>query len=280
VAATLSMIKFSHTVFAMPFALLAAFLAAGGLPRPAPFLWIVVAMVGARSAAMSFNRIADRAIDARNPRTASRELPAGTLSTLWAAVFCALSAALFVFASAQLNRLCLYLSPVALALVLGYSLTKRFTALSHVVLGLCLAIAPVGAWIAVAGRIDLLPVLLGLSVLFWVAGFDVIYSLQDEEFDRREGLRSLPALLGAAGALRVSTLFHALTLALLYAVFVLAGGGWLFGAGVVGAGLFLIRQHLLVAPGDLSRVDAAFFTSNGWLSVGLFLAGAADILLK
>jgi len=280
VAATLSMIKFSHTVFAMPFALLAAFLAAGGLPRPAPLLWIVVAMVGARSAAMAFNRIADRAIDAKNPRTASRELPAGTLSTLWAAVFCALSSALFVFASARLNRLCLYLSPVALALVLGYSLTKRFTALSHLVLGLCLAIAPVGAWIALTGRIELLPVLLGLSVLFWVAGFDVIYSLQDEEFDRREGLRSLPALLGAAGALRVSTLFHALTLALLYAVFVLAGGGWLFGAGVAASGLFLIRQHLLVSATDLSRVDAAFFSSNGWLSVGLFLAGAADILLK
>jgi 4-hydroxybenzoate polyprenyltransferase len=229
---------------------------------------------------MAFNRIADRALDARNPRTASRELPAGTLSTAWAAGFCAVSIAVFVLAAAELNRLCLILSPVALLVVLGYSLTKRFTALSHLVLGLGLAIAPVGAWIALTGRLDPLPVLLGLAVLFWVAGFDVIYSLQDEEFDRAQGLKSLPARLGAEAALRLSTLFHAVTLALLYAVFALAHGGWHFGAGVVGSGLFLIHQHRLVSPRDLSRVDAAFFTANGWLSVGLFLTAAADLLLK
>ena len=181
------MIRFAHTVFAMPFALLAAVLAAGGLPSPRTLLWIVIAMVGARSAAMSFNRIVDHDVDSKNPRTASRELPSGVLTLRFAVLFCAASAALFVLAAAQLNRLCLLLSPVALAVVLGYSLTKRFTSLSHLVLGLSLAIAPVGAWIAVTGAFALLPIVLALAVVFWVAGFDVIYSLQDEAFDRGAG---------------------------------------------------------------------------------------------
>ena len=280
VAATLSMIKFAHTVFALPFALLAAVLAAGGIP-PLPTLgWILVAMVGARSAAMSFNRIADRHVDAKNPRTASRELPAGVLSVRFTALFCVASAGLFVLASSQLNRLCLLLSPVALAVVLGYSLTKRVTALSHLVLGLSLAIAPVGAWIAVTGSFALVPVVLALAVVLWVAGFDVLYSLQDEAFDREQGLLSIPARLGNRRALLVSALFHAGALALLYAVFALAGGGLLFGAGVVLAGAFLVRQHAIVKPGDLSRVDAAFFTANGWLSIVFFFCGAADVLLR
>ncbi len=279
-AATLSMIRFSHTVFALPFALLSAVLAAGGVPPLRTLFFILLAMVGARSAAMSFNRIADRDVDAKNPRTASRELPAGVLSLRFAVLFCAASAALFVFAASRLNRLCLILSPVALAIVLGYSLTKRFSSLSHLVLGLSLAIAPAGAWIAVTGSLALLPVVLSLSVLFWVAGFDVIYSLQDEAFDRAHGLRSIPAGLGAGRALLLSALFHALSLALLYAVFFLAGGGPLFGAGVVLAGAFLVRQHAIVRPGDLSRVDAAFFTANGWLSVAVFVCGAADVLLR
>ena len=274
------MIKFAHTVFALPFALLAAVLAAGGVPPLETLFWILVAMVGARSAAMSFNRIADRHLDARNPRTASREIPSGLLSTRFAALFCAGSAALFVVASAQLNRLCLLLSPVALAVVLGYSLTKRWTALSHLVLGLSLAIAPVGAWIAVTGSLARLPVVLGLAVVFWVAGFDVIYSLQDEDFDREQGLQSIPARLGARRALFVSTLFHAAALAFLCGAFVLAEGGVLFGLGVALAGAFLVRQHAIVKPGDLSRVDAAFFTANGWLSVALFACGAADVLLR
>ena len=280
VAATLSMIRFAHTIFALPFALLSTLLAAGGVPSLPTLFWILVAMVGARSAAMSFNRIVDRGIDARNPRTASRELPAGILSVRFAALFSAVSAALFVLAAAQLNRLCLLLSPVALAVVLGYSLTKRFTSLSHVVLGLSLAIAPVGAWIAVTGALALLPVVLALAVVFWVAGFDVLYSLQDETFDREQGLRSLPAQLGNRRALLLSALFHAAALALLFGTFVLARGGLLFGLGVVLAGAFLVRQHAIVRPGDLSRVDAAFFTANGWLSVIFFLCGAADLLLR
>ena len=280
IIATLSMIKFAHTVFALPFALLSAVLSADGIPPLSKMFWILVAMVAARSAAMSFNRIADRNVDAQNPRTSSRELPAGVLSVRFAALFTVASAVLFVLAAAQLNRLCLFLSPVALAIVLGYSLTKRFTPLSHVVLGLSLAIAPVGAWIAVTGTLSLLPVVLALAVVFWVAGFDVIYSLQDEAFDKEQGLKSLPARLGSRRALLVSSLFHAAALVLLYAAFVLSRGGLLFGFGVVLAGAFLVRQHAIVKPGDLSRVDAAFFTANGWLSIVFFACGAADVLLR
>ncbi len=276
----LSLVTFAHTVFALPFALLAAVLAARGMPPPRTLLWILVAMVGARSAAMSFNRIADRRLDAENPRTKERDIPAGRVSVAGAAVFCTLSAAVFVLAAWRLNPLCLALSPLALVVVLGYSYTKRVTALSHLVLGFGLAIAPVGAWLAVTGAFSITPVVLGLSVLFWVAGFDVIYSLQDEAFDRAHGLFSIPARVGARRALDVSTFLHALSLVLLYAVFVLAGGGWVFGAGVVLAGVFLVRQHLLVSPGDLSRVDGAFFTANGWLSVAVFVCGAADVLLR
>ncbi len=276
----LSLVVFAHTVFALPFALLSAILAARGVPDGRTLLWILVAMVGARSAAMSFNRIVDRHVDAKNPRTARREIPAGVVSPVAAALFCAVSAALFVVAAAQLNRLCLYLSPIALAVVLGYSYAKRFTAAAHLVLGLSLAIAPVGAWVAVTGAFALPPVLLGLAVVFWVAGFDVIYSLQDEEFDRREGLRSIPARFGAPRALQIARLFHGATLVLFYAVFLAVDGGWLFGAAVVVAGAFLVRQHRLVSPTDLTRVDAAFFTANGWLSVAFLLLGAADVLLR
>jgi 4-hydroxybenzoate polyprenyltransferase len=276
----LSLVTFSHTIFALPFALLSAVLAAGGVPQAGKLLWILAAMVGARSAAMAFNRIADRALDAVNPRTETRDIPAGRVSVASASVFCALSAALFVFSAWRLNPLCFALSPVALAIVLGYSFTKRLSALSHLVLGLSLAIAPVGAWIAVTGRFAATPVVLGFAVLFWVAGFDVIYSLQDEAFDRAHGLFSLPARLGARRALDLSTGFHAVSLALLYGVFVLSGGGPLFGAGVVLAGIFLVRQHVLVSPKDLSRVNGAFFTANGWLSVAVFLCGAVDVLLR
>lgn len=276
----LSLVVFAHTVFALPFALLSAVLAAGGVPDGRTLLWILAAMVGARSAAMSFNRIVDRRIDAKNPRTARREIPAGVVSPAAAALFCAGSAALFVLAASQLNRLCLYLSPVALAIVLGYSYAKRITSFAHLFLGLALAIAPVGAWVAVTGAFALPPVLLGFAVLFWVAGFDVIYSLQDEEFDRAEGLRSIPARFGASRALQIARLFHGATLVLLYSVFLAVSGGWLFGAAVVVAGLFLVRQHRLVSPGDLTRVDAAFFTANGWLSVAVFVLGAADVLLR
>ena len=276
----LSLVTFAHTVFALPFALLSAVLAAGGVPAFRTLTGILAAMVGARSAAMAFNRIVDRDVDAQNPRTAKRDIPAGSVSVPAAAAFCALSAALFVGAAWFLNPLCFALSPVALAIVLGYSFTKRVSALSHLVLGLGLAIAPVGAWIAVTGRFAAIPVVLGLSVLFWVAGFDVIYSLQDEAFDRAHGLFSLPARFGARRALDLSTVFHSVSLALFYGVFVLAGGGLLFGAGVVLAGVFLVRQHVLVSEKDLSRVNGAFFTANGWLSVAVFVCGALDVLLR
>jgi 4-hydroxybenzoate polyprenyltransferase len=277
---TLTMIKFSHTLFALPFALLSAFLAAGGWPRLSTLLKILLAMVGARSAAMAHNRLADRRLDAANPRTASRALPAGALSVRYVRGFLLASVALFLAAAASLNRLTLLLSPVALALLLTYAYTKRFTPLSHLVLGLCLALAPIGAWIAVTGSIAWLPILLGLAVLFWTAGFDVIYALQDEEFDRGAGLQSIPARLGARRALALSSLFHLIMAALLVAVWRLAGGGWIFLAGIAATVCALVYQHAIVKPGDLSRVDAAFFTANGFVSVVLSLCGIAEVLRR
>lgn len=276
---TLEMIKFSHTLFALPFALLSAGLAARGIPSWPTLVKILLAMVGARSAAMAHNRLADRALDAANPRTASRALPAGRLSPAFVWIFLAASAVLFVAASASLNRLTLLLSPVALAILFLYSYTKRFTWSSHLVLGLCLSLAPAGAWIAVRGRLDLQPVLLGFAVLFWTAGFDVIYALQDEEHDRSVGLRSIPARWGAAKALRISILFHALMIPLLIAVWRLSGGGALFAAGIAVTVCALVYQHAIVRPGDLSRVNAAFFTANGIVSVALAAFGIADVLI-
>ena len=262
------MIKFSHSVFALPFALASAAMAAGGrVPWP-ELPWIVVAMIGARSAAMGFNRLADQAIDARNPRTAARELPRGALSRREVWLFVSLSALALVGAAAMLNPLCLMLSPVALLVVMGYSYTKRFTSLSHLVLGLALAIAPVGAWLAVRGRFEAAPVLLALAVLAWVAGFDTIYSCQDVEFDRREGLRSLPALLGIRRALTVARLLHVVAALLLAALYAVAPLHPIYLAGVAGVAALLVYEHSLVSADDLSRVNAAFFTVNGWISVG------------
>jgi 4-hydroxybenzoate polyprenyltransferase len=229
---------------------------------------------------MAHNRLADRELDAANPRTAGRALPAGKLSTGFVRVFLALSVALFLGAAASLNRLTLVLAPVALALLFLYSYTKRFTWASHFVLGLCLAIAPVGAWIAVTGAFALPPVLLGLAVLLWTAGFDVIYSLQDEEHDRRAGLFSIPARWGAAAALRVSALLHAGMLLALVEVWRETGGGGWFAAGIAVTAAALVYQHAIVRPGDLSRVDAAFFTANGFVSVALAAFGIADVLLR
>ena len=276
----LSLVKFEHTLFALPFALLSAFHAAGGIPSLPTLFWILVAMVGARSAAMAFNRIVDRRIDAANPRTATREIPAGKVSVGQAEFFCAAAAALFVVAAWNLNTLCLALSPVALAAVLGYSFTKRFTSGAHAVLGLSLAIAPVGAWVAVRGSFAPLPLVLGFAVLFWVAGFDILYSLQDEAFDRQQGLHSIPTALGVKRALLVAAVSHAAALGLFFAVYVLARGGPLLGAGVVAAGAFRVRQHQIVQPDDLSRVDAAFFTANGWLSVVFSALGIVDLLVS
>ncbi|MFY9551170.1 MAG: UbiA-like polyprenyltransferase [Thermoanaerobaculia bacterium] len=277
---TLEMIKFSHTLFALPFALLSAVLAAGGWPRPATLGKILLAMLGARSAAMAQNRLADRHLDAANPRTASRALPSGDLSAGFVRAFLFASVLLFLAAAASLNRLTLILSPVALALLFLYSYTKRFTALSHLVLGLCLALAPIGAWVAVRGSVERLPVLLGLAVLCWTAGFDIIYALQDEVHDRAAGLKSIPARLGSRRALWISALLHAAMVVLLLAVWRLSGGGWLFLAGIAATIAALVYQHTIVRPGDLSRVDAAFFTANGFVSVALALCGIADVLFR
>jgi 4-hydroxybenzoate polyprenyltransferase len=273
------MIRFSHSVFALPFALSSAVIAAGTGISWRQVVWILVAMVGARSAAMGFNRLADQRLDARNPRTAGRELPRGVLSRGEVWVFVAASAATLVVAAAMLNPLCLVLSPVALLVVFGYSYTKRFTALSHVFLGLALAVAPMGAWLAVRGRFEAPPVVLGLAVLFWVAGFDTIYACQDEAFDRVEGLHSLPARLGTRRALVVARLFHVIAVALLAAVYVLAPLHPLYLAGVGVVAALLIYEHSLVRADDLSRIDAAFFTVNGWISLGYFAVTLAARLM-
>jgi len=274
------MIRFSHSVFALPFALTSAALAAqGGAATGGHVFWIVVAMVAARSAAMGFNRLVDQAIDARNPRTASRELPQGIVSRGEAWLFVALSVAVFVLAAAMLNPLCLALTPVALAIVLGYSYTKRFTAASHLVLGLALAVAPVGAWLAIRGRFDLVPIVLGLAVLLWVAGFDTLYACQDVEFDRQEGLRSLPAAVGVPRALWLARLMHAGTVLLLLSLFGLAPLHPVYLAGVAVVAVILAWEHALVGPQDLSRVMQAF-NLNGWVSLGYFAVTATAAWLR
>jgi 4-hydroxybenzoate polyprenyltransferase len=273
------MIRFEHSVFALPFALTSTALAVEGTMPWVKLFWILVAMLGARSAAMGFNRLADHAIDARNPRTEGRELPRGLLSRGEVVVFVAVSSGALVLAAAMPNPLCLALSPVALAIVFGYAYTKRFTALSHVVLGLALGIAPVGAWIAIRGRFDLLPIALGTAVLLWVAGFDVIYACQDTDFDRREGLHSIPARLGVARALLAARVFHVAAVAMLVAVYPLARLHWLYLVGVAVVACLLVYEHSLVRADDLSRVDAAFFNTNAWISIGYFACTVAAVVL-
>lgn len=273
----LEMIKFSHTVFALPFAFTGALLAAQGLPTLYQAFWIVMAMVGARTAAMGLNRIIDAEIDARNPRTSGRALPAGLLGKGTVTVCVAVAVALMVFAASRLNPLCLYLSPVALFFLVLYSYCKRFTSLAHVVLGLCLGAAPIGAWIAIRGNIGLPVVLLGLAVLFWVAGFDILYALQDLEFDRQAGLHSIPVRLGVTGSLWLARCFSLLMVALLVAVYALLPVGGFFLAGILLAALLLAYEHWLLRNGDLDRLDMAFFTMNGYISIIIFLATLADI---
>jgi len=277
----LEMIKFEHTVFALPFALMAALLAAGGLPDGRVLGWVLVAMVGARSSAMAFNRLVDLEFDRRNPRTATRALPAGQLTPAQVWLFVAVSTGLLFLAAWQLNPLALALSPVALCVIWGYSYTKRFTALCHLFLGLAIGIAPSAAWIAVRGSLDWAPVLLTAAVLCWVGGFDIIYACQDAEFDRRQGLRSLPARLGVAGALRVSRGLHVAAVLLLAGLPALVPGlvGPLYLAGVGATAALLAYEQSLVRADDLSRVNAAFFTVNGFVSLGLLAFTAADVLL-
>jgi 4-hydroxybenzoate polyprenyltransferase len=276
----LEMIKFEHTIFALPFALMGMMLAAAGWPQFRTVGWIVVAMVGARSAAMSFNRLADHDLDARNPRTQDRALPAGQVSGRFVALFVAGSCALLVLAAWRLNPLALELSPLALVILLGYSYTKRFTSFSHFFLGLALAGAPLGGWIAVRGEVSPTPLLLAAAVLLWVAGFDVLYALQDLEFDRRAGLRSIPVRWGKVGALVISALLHLGMLILLTWLPVVypPGLGTAYWVGLAGCAALLAYQHWVVRPGDLSRLNAAFFQANGLLAVWLFAATAVDLL--
>ncbi len=279
VGITLEMIKWEHSIFALPFALIGAMLAAHGLPSLWQLTWIVVAMVAARSAAMAFNRIVDADYDARNPRTRMRALPAGLLSKQFVAAFVVFSCVLFVFAAAQLNRLCLYLSPLALAILLLYSYTKRFTRWSHLVLGFADAIPPAAAWIAVRGSLDWRILPLVAAVTFWVGGFDVLYACQDYQFDCEIGLHSLPRFFGIRNALVIAKAFHVIT------VLSLLSTGWLFHLGVlayIGIMVFaalLVYEHSLVSHRDLSRLNAAFFTTNGIVSVLLFLFVGADLLI-
>ncbi len=278
---TLEMIKIEHTLFALPFALLGAVLAARGMPSLAQILWIALAMVGARSTAMAFNRIADRDLDARNPRTKMRAIPAGKLSVAFVLIFTIIGAGMFLFAAAMLNRLTLSLAPVALASIVLYSYTKRWTMLSHIVLGWCLAIAPTGAWIAVRGTIDSpAPLLLSLVVLLWTAGFDVLYACQDYDFDRREGLYSIPARFGIARALWISRGLHAGAFAALVALYFVTNLGGLAVSGVIATGALLIYQHTLVRANDLGKLNAAFFTTNAFVSIILLATFGGAALLR
>ncbi len=278
----LRLVRFSHSVFALPFALLAAWVAARGVPAPQLLGWIVVCAVAARTAAMAFNRLVDRELDAANPRTRDRELPAGVLSSRQVALLVAAASAVFVAAAFQLNPLCGWLSPPVLAVLFFYSATKRFTFLAHAFLGLALGLAPLGAWLAVRGAIDaeaLVALLLAASVMAWVAGFDLIYACQDAEFDQQRGLHSVPARFGTRRALLAARALHVLAVGLWLAFASAAGLGWIFGLAIAIAAALLVHEHRLVSADDLSRVDVAFFTLNGWVGVGLFLGGALDLAL-
>ena len=278
----LEMIKFSHTVFAFPFALMGVVLASlesGAAPTPGQIGWICVAMVGARSGAMGLNRIIDARIDAENPRTAVRHIPAGKVSLAEAWAFVLVSFAVLLLAAWMLNPLCFYLAPVAIFFLVLYSFCKRFTSLAHLVLGICLAAAPIGAWIALRGDVGWPVVALGLAVLFWVAGFDIFYALQDLEFDRQKGLHSIPARLGSARAILVAKIFHGLMIALLAVIPLGVPLGWIYYLGLAVVSGLIAYEHQLVKPEDLSRLDAAFFNMNGYISVTIFVFTLADALI-
>ena len=276
---TLEMIKFEHSIFALPFALTGAMLAVRGWPAWRQVLWLMVAMVGARSAAMTFNRIADLKFDALNPRTRMRALPAGQISRRFALGFTLLACALLVLAARELSPLAFKLSPLALAVLLVYSYTKRFTVLSHIVLGACLGMSPIAAWIALRGDVSLSVLLLGAAVTLWTAGFDIIYACQDVEFDHALGLYSVPKRYGITAALYTSAILHVLMLGLLVTVARLENLGWVAMAGLIAGACLLTYEHALVKPSDLSRVNAAFFTVNGYVSVLFFATWATDILI-
>jgi 4-hydroxybenzoate polyprenyltransferase len=274
------MIKWEHSVFVLPFALCGAMLAADGVPNGHALAWIIVAMVAARSAAMAFNRLADASIDAANPRTQTRALPTGTLTPAFVATFVIVSCAMFILAAWQLNRLSFLLSPVALAVLLLYSYTKRFTRWSHLILGFAMGMAPSAAWIAVRGSLDPRILLLTAAVTFWGGGFDVLYACQDYEFDRQTGLHSIPRYFGIGKSLWIARSFHLAMLVLLVSLVVVFGLGKLAIAGVAAVALLLAYEHSLVSPTDLSRLNAAFFTMNGVISVVFFVFVAGDVYVK
>jgi 4-hydroxybenzoate polyprenyltransferase len=273
------MIKFEHSIFALPFALTGAMLAVRGWPTWRQMLWLIVAMVGARSAAMTFNRIVDLKLDALNPRTRMRPLPSGQISLRFALGFTLLSGALLVLAAHELNPLAFKLSPLALAVLIAYSYTKRFTVLSHVVLGACLGMSPIAAWIALRGEVSLSVLLLGGAVTLWTAGFDIIYACQDVDFDHALGLHSVPRRYGITAALYASAILHVLMLVLLVMVARMENLGWIALVGLLFVAALLTYEHALVKPSDLSRVNAAFFNVNGYISVLFFVTWAADILI-
>jgi 4-hydroxybenzoate polyprenyltransferase len=279
----LSMIKFSHTIFALPFAMIGFFMAA--TQPDYQFSWlllvkVVLCMVFARSAAMAFNRFIDRKIDLANARTAIREIPSGKINPSSALAFVVLNALAFIATTWFINPICFYLSPVALLVILGYSYTKRFTALCHLVLGLGLSLAPIGAYLAVTGVFDLQPLLISFAVLFWVSGFDIIYALQDDEFDRSQKLNSIPVLLGRGSALVFSRFLHLCTFLLLSAAGFFGEYSWVYWAGIAFFGLLLIYQHSIVKASDLSKVNMAFFTTNGIASVGFALFVITELLIN
>jgi 4-hydroxybenzoate polyprenyltransferase len=281
VRVTLEMIKIELTLFALPFAFLGAVLAANGLPTIKQIFWITIAMIGARSTAMAFNRIADRDYDAQNPRTQTRAIPAGLLSVGFVWTFTLVSAALFLIAAAMLNRLTLLLAPIALASVMLYSYSKRWTLLSHLFLGWCLSIAPTGAWIAVRGRLDSpVPLLLSAIVLLWTAGFDVLYACQDYEFDWRTNLHSIPKRFGIGRSLMIARLFHVGAFVAILGLYWITRLGVLAFAGVIVTAALLVYQHRLVRADDLSKLNAAFFTTNAFVSVILFVTFGAAVLLR
>lgn len=279
----LSLVLFAHSIFALPFAMIGFFL--GVTTTTQPFNWfllllVLLCMVFARNAAMAFNRYLDRDIDAKNPRTIMRDIPAGRVSANEALIFVVVNCLLFITATAFINKLCLYLSPVALFVVLFYSYTKRFTALCHLVLGLGLSLAPIGAYIAVTGQFDIVPVLYSFAVLFWVSGFDIIYALQDEDFDRAERLHSIPAALGIKNALRLSVFLHILSAICVILPIFFSEFSFVYYIGVAFFCFMLTYQHLLVKPTDISKVDRAFATTNGYASVVFALCFLLDAFLR
>ncbi|MBZ4643219.1 MAG: 4-hydroxybenzoate polyprenyltransferase [Deferribacteres bacterium] len=274
----LKMIKIEHSIFALPFAFTGAIIAANGIPEFNKILWIIVAMVGARTGAMGLNRVIDAEIDKRNPRTANREIPAGKIKKNEAIFYIIISFVVYEFATLMLNKLCFILSPIPLVIFILYSYTKRFTALCHIVLGVALGLAPIGAWVAIRGDINTGIVLMGLAVLFWVAGFDIIYALQDIDFDRKENLHSIPRYFGVRNSLVLSRIFHMLAFFIFLYLYKYFNFGLIYLFGILICGAFMFYQHRLIKSDDLSRVNIAFFNLNAYISLTVFMFTLLDII--